>query len=325
MKIPLSIRSIYEEQSEYYKKLKQIVDNRIASIKEEQWHYESRIKEPNSFCLKIESGRFKDVTKLEDVFACTLVVKNATELATAEEKIAERFTIQHKRPQNPNFTHKAPESFPFDDLRIYATLSTDLSLPPTGLENIIFEIQLKTFLQHAWTIATHDLVYKTDDVNWSKQRIAFQIKAMLEHAELSILEAERLAQSDAISKKTKQTEDIIKIISVIKSHWNNTDLPKDLRRLSENILHLLNALHKDIAYLEKILNKEKKNEDGSLPLNLSPYGVIVQSIIKHDKEPIIKYITTKKNNKNIFLIVLHSEIELPPELPRENCINAILF
>lgn len=324
MKIPRSIRTIYQEQFEICERMKKIIDNRMTSIKNPQWHYESRIKELSSFCLKIESGRF-DIKGLEDTFACTLVVRNATEILTAEKKISEYFNIKYKRPNNPHFTHKDPESFPFDDLRIYATLSKDISLPDTGLENIIFEIQLKTFLQHAWTIATHDLVYKTDDENWGKQRIAFQIKAMLEHAELSILEADRLSKSNAISKKTNKTENILSIMSIIKSHWDEPDLPTDLKRLSENISSLLGALKKDNNYLNEILNKEKHDNHGSLPLNLSPYGTIIQSIIKYDRKIIIEYITKKQNNRKKFRIVIHPEIEFPPEIKKENFINAILF
>ena len=67
-------------------------------------------------------------------------------------------------------------------------------------------MQVKTFLQHAWGIATHDLIYKTDDVSWSRQRIAYQIKAMLEHAEMSIQEAGRLAEAVALSKTQHDSE-----------------------------------------------------------------------------------------------------------------------
>jgi len=192
MKIPLSIRRAYEEQEDHYKRLKELVDKKIKALIDSRWHYVSRIKEITSYCLKLESGRFEDLKNMEDYFACTIVVTSAAELETAQELIQTKFDIKAKRPKSANFTLKDSNSFPFDDLRLHICLKSDPALPPTGLEGTIFELQLKTFLQHAWAISTHDLVYKTDDVHWSKERIAYQIKAMLEHAELSIYEAEKM-------------------------------------------------------------------------------------------------------------------------------------
>ncbi len=89
MKIPGSIRRIYEEKEEDYKKLKGIVDIKFASLKDSRWHYESRIKSIDSFCLKLESGR-----PIDDFFACTIVVANATELEKAKELVESVFHTQ---------------------------------------------------------------------------------------------------------------------------------------------------------------------------------------------------------------------------------------
>ncbi len=193
-------------------------------------------------------------------------------------------------------------------------------MPPTGLENLLFEIQIKTFLQHAWVIATHDLVYKTDDVNWSKERIAYQIKAMLEHAELSIYEAETIAQSTALAKTNRRTQEIREIISMLKLHWNETDLPSNLSRLAENIHTLLAALRIRISDIDTILNREKSDSNGVLPLNLSPYGVLVQAILKQRKSTIIQYLTGNKDKRKI---LIPSEIDLPPEILETTCVNGI--
>jgi ppGpp synthetase/RelA/SpoT-type nucleotidyltranferase len=100
------------------------------------------------------------------------------------------------------------------DLRLYVTLPDSPALPPTDLSDVVFEVQIKTFLQHAWSIATHDLLYKTDAVNWSKERIAYQIKARREHAEISIQEAEDLATSAALAKEDRKTVRVKKGISL---------------------------------------------------------------------------------------------------------------
>ena len=186
MKVPASIRRLHEDQKAINDRLKAAIDERMRGLKNPRWHYESRVKELPSFALKIESGRFDNPRSLEDFFACTIVVANSTEIDEAEKLIDENFALQERRPQHPSHTHKASYAFPFDDLRLYVALADKPSVPPTDLIGIVFEVQIKTFLQHAWSIATHDLLYKTDDANWSKERIAYQIKAMLEHAEVSI-------------------------------------------------------------------------------------------------------------------------------------------
>lgn len=323
MKIPLSIRRTYDEQEERYNRLKVLVDKKIKSFRDSRWHYESRVKEINSFCLKIESGRVRDPKNLEDFFACTIVVVNATEIEKAKNLVGKEFNIISTRPRSANFTHKNPDSFPFDDLRIYAKLKQDTALRPTGLEDILFEIQIKTFLQHAWAISTYDLVYKTDDVNWSKQRIAYQIKAMLEHAELSIYEVESISQSKVISKMNPRTHDVRAIISLIKRQWDISDLPKDLRRLSENILGLIGPIKISITDLEIILETERTNNNGVLTLNLSPYGVIVQALLKQKKHKMIEYLITKIKDKQKPLVLIPLEIEIPHEIAKEDCVNAI--
>ena len=122
-------------------------------------------------------GRFEEPAALEDFFACTVVVANTSELNQAEEMIRKNFKLRERRPKGKKTTHKTPAAFPFDDLRLYVTVRDDPPMPPTDLSGIAFEVQIKTFLQHAWAIATHDLVFKSDEVDWGKQRIAYQCQS----------------------------------------------------------------------------------------------------------------------------------------------------
>ena len=323
MKIPLSIRRIYDDQYSCNERLKEAVDRKMLSLKSERWHYESRIKDAKSFALKIESGRFTNLMELEDFFACTIVVSNAKELNDTEALISSEFSIIERRPKDQTITHKTPDAFPFDDLRIYAMMKPEPALPLTGLEGIKFELQIKTFLQHAWSIATHDLLYKTDDVDWNKQRIAYQIKAMLEHAELSILEADRLAASGVLGKQNTRTTEITKGISLLRSKWNPDDLPDDLRRLSENIISLINEIKIDISRLGEILDKEKAEGRGALTRNLSPFGVVIQSLLSEEKDKMISFLKLK--GKSRMRVVIPAEIDFPNCLDREDCVNAIFI
>ena len=301
-------------------RLKVLVDERMVGLKQSRWHYESRVKELLSFALKIESGRFQRPDALEDFFACTLVVANANQIAEAEKLVDENFTIKFRRPKQQNQTHKASDSFPFDDLRLYVTLRPNPALPPSDLADILFELQIKTFLQHAWAIATHDLLYKTDDVNWSKERIAYQIKATLEHAEISIQEADALAASSALAREDTRTVALNEGIDLIKAQWTGDELPADVRRLAENVMNLLAGLRLKVNRLEEILQEGKTKREGAHPSNLSPYATIVQYLFEAEGDKMAALLKNENGRTKLFI---PTEIELPADLNVAELRNAV--
>lgn len=232
----------------------------------------------------------------------------------------ENFIIKFRRPRQQNQTHKASNSFPFDDLRLYVTLRPNPSLPPSDLTDVLFELQIKTFLQHAWSIATHDLLYKTDDVNWSKERIAYQIKAMLEHAEISIQEAEALASSSALAREDAHTVALKEGINLVKAQWTGDELPADVRRLAENVMNLLAGLRLKLDRLEEILEDGKAKREGAHPSNLSPYTTIVQYLFEAEKDKMASLLKNENGRTKIFI---PTEIELPADLNVAELRNAV--
>jgi ppGpp synthetase/RelA/SpoT-type nucleotidyltranferase len=322
MKVPSSIRRLYQAQIEPCTRLKSVVDQRVEAVRQPKWHYESRLKSEEDFALKLETGRFTDTDNLEDFFGCMLVVTNSLELRKAEQLLLERFELCSRRPPQDNWTHKSPDSFPFDDLRLYMRLKDDPALPPTGLEHIVFEFQIRTFLQHAWSIAVHDLIYKSPDVDWNTERIAFQIKAMLEHAELSIQEAETLAKSSILGKTNKSTKSTKECIALLQELWGSEYLPRDVRRLASNILKLLEPLDMSTKQLKKILSEEKSTYNNILPINLSPYATIVQSLFRHELGKMEDLLTSEKTS---FKVVIVGEVDLPEGVNKERYRNAIFI
>ena len=97
MKIPGSVRTLYHSYLDEYQDLKSRVDTLFLAKKRNRWHYESRIKEIQSFALKIESGRGFRGRTLEDLFACTLVVENPAALPGAESLVQNNFTVEERR------------------------------------------------------------------------------------------------------------------------------------------------------------------------------------------------------------------------------------
>lgn len=297
MKVVNSIREIYDQRVSVYKSLKTEVDTFFISNKKDRWHFESRVKELISFALKAETSRVEKISELEDFFGACLVVENSSSVEDALDIIKSRFEIVYQRPKNQGETHKSPNSFEFDDLRLYLRIPQNPDRRSKGIENIIFELQLKTFLQHAWSIATHSLIYKGSDSNWASSRIAFQVKAMLEHAELSISESDALSKSPLVNKTSKKTEMSKLIISYLRDTWDEDQLPKDLIRLSTNVLELMNIFYLDIGAL-KTISVQSQYIGNKPKTNISPFNAITLAIIEHFDD-VSKRL--KKKKKKIFL------------------------
>lgn len=295
MKIPSSIKSLYESQFENQRNLQAFVDEQLRPIAtEKDWLYLSRIKGLESFTLKLESGRFNRTTNLEDFFGCSLVIKNENEIDECKSKIEEFFIIKYQRPNSLLEMKKRSDSFPFDDLRLYVTLKPDKALSPKNeiLLGLIFEIQIKTFLQHAWCISTHDLIYKTDLINWNKERIAYQVKALLENAETSIKHADLIAQTvhQRISIEIKTLNELI---NVFKEIFDPDLLPKDLRRLAQNALTLTKSINLE---LQTFITLMKENKVLLNKKNLTPFASIVSLCIQCNK------VGHNEKDKNIYYI-----------------------
>lgn len=322
MKIPRSIRQLYEDQKAVNDRLRETVSQRMAGLRKEHWHYQCRVKELQSFALKIESGRVPKPNALEDFFACTLVVANTSEIAEAEEVVAKAFSVRQRRPKDTARTHKTADAFPFDDLRMYVKLRSGADVPPSDLNDVVFEVQIKTFLQHAWAIATHDLIYKADDANWSKARIAYQIKAMLEHAEAAIEEADRLADSKTLKRTDDRTKWLGEAIALLRAQWGEDELPKNVRRLAENVGDLVRALSLDIPTIRGVLDDGKARREGRHPANLSPYATVVQYLFESRREQFVKYLSDEQP-KSKTKALISQEVELPADVDPARLRNAV--
>ncbi|MBT2623518.1 hypothetical protein [Chryseobacterium sp. ISL-6] len=322
MKIVQSIEAIYEEQKILNQLLKNRVDDIFTRIKESSWHYFSRLKQLESFALKLETGRFNDPQKLEDFFACTIVVENLDQIKRVTSLIQRNFNVISKRPQSSKLTHKESSSFQFDDLRIYVSLTQEEFLPEEPIAKITFEIQVKTFLQHAWSLATHDLIYKSDEINWPKERIAYQIKAMLEQAEVTISGVNGLINVPEVLKDNYETTQQKKILKFYKEYFDLDDLPKDIVRLCKNTNEFIGALNINVVHLREILKEENKLKRGVYQKNLSPFLLVVQSVINQRPSLIQTFLNEDTSQK--FKIILPKELEIHT-LSIKNEVNIVKF
>ena len=271
------------------------------------WFFLSRIKADDSFALKVETGRVPDPEHLEDFFACTIVVPTIPEIMDAEHVVMESYDRKERRPARDDWTTKESFSFRFDDLRLYVARRPSASGKDAELEGVVFEVQIKTILQHAWSVATHDMIYKSDTVSWSLERIAYQVKAMLEHAEVAIANAEQLARAPAVAKEDRRTADVIRLISHLRDFWTDDQLPLDVKRLANAIVELLRGCRLSVDKLPEIIRAEK-GRVGIVPTNLSPYAFTVQALA-HNGTVDFQRVVDQMRSEN--RIVVHGGMDLP--------------
>ena len=279
----------------------------MNDVKKPHWHYFSRIKNLESYALKMETGRF-NVDHLEDFFACTIVVKDNNEINYVKEIIKEFYEEHYVRPKKPDYTCKDASSFVFDDLRSYGKLKNNPKLPPTSINNVLFEIQIKTFLQHAWTLATYDRTYKSKKNDWGEMRIAYQIKAMLENIELSISQIDTIKKSTLVKKSNPTLKRYEKIENILINNWIDALLPKSEIRSSliQNIDIMLKKIKVTPDDIDSILKNEEHRVHG-LKKSLPPYFGILQLIINHKKSKIESFLKDNKFDK--FMLVVPCELD----------------
>jgi len=310
LKIDKRTRDAFGDQLAINRRVREQVALR-QNLFDENWHFISRLKGEESFALKVEAGICDENLVIDDFFACTVVVRNSTEIAAATKIIEDNFDVVKRRPNSPVKTKSRPTEFQFDDLRMYVRLKPGYA-GASEIHSVVFEVQVKTFLQHAWAIATHDLTYKTDEVNWARFRVASQIRAMLEHAELSIERFDSLASSNIIAKEYQEYVDADRIISALRERFDPAALPKDLQRLALAINVALMALGVTAEECMECLDKDTAAGRGVKELNLSPYSIVLQSVLAHREFDTGK-LTAKADRKQKYRPIMLSKAVTVPD------------
>lgn len=191
---PLILTQKYTESRPFVSEVAERVKSTIISFCEKsKYAFTYRVKELDSLAEKIETGRFKKWSDLDDFFACTIIVPTLLE----EQKVIDfiRNTFETVKINKRGQTKKPPEAFRFDSTRITCKLRKPEGVEIVGFSiyGICFEIQIKSAFEHAWSVTTHALTYKSGVIDWKRLRLASQIKATVEQLDTLILSFEQAA------------------------------------------------------------------------------------------------------------------------------------
>lgn len=206
--------------------------------------FTDRAKTLESFAEKLETGRFARWSDVDDRYACTIIVPTLEEEDGVIAFIEKAFAVREIKRRSS--TEKDPQLFRFDSTRISATLKTaDADLAELPLYKVLFEVQVRTAYEHAWSVSTHALVYKADKVDWRRLRIAAQMKALVEQLDLTSVAFDEMAEKISPSEWPDVTVRR-KIVEAYKQWFVGGIIPvecapKDWTRFAENILGLIRA------------------------------------------------------------------------------------
>lgn len=199
-----------------------------------------RAKDIESLRDKMETGRYPDFKSIDDAIAFSIVIDTLDQEDEVRRFIRNAFTVSSMKSGN---TIRDERTFDFDSTRMYCRLIDNLE---TGIGEIIFEVQIRTLLQHAWSKITHRHVYKAQVYDSRAGRLAAELMAQLEAADRTF------SRFDAVSKTVKVVarQDVVlsnsltaMIDELVKSGTIPSEMrPANGRRLGEN---MLSAIRKD--------------------------------------------------------------------------------
>lgn len=301
MKISGSVRELYNSLKEQSVPLKEYIDDILKPYcKNNHFDYYSRIKSEESFAEKIELGRLE----INDFLGATVVVSQYSQIDLVKKYLSNDFELLEKKPNSA----KRPQDFDFDSYRYYYKLKDSLNTEKLEYRNIKFEIQIVTLLEKAWSSIFHDYSYKTNDINWMKERLSYQIKTLLKNADMMIHEADMLSESSYIKDNCDTYEVLNNIKNILQKYWKEDFLScNNLKRQCESIQNLLKITQIDIDELDNLIKQETLKGKGAKLLNLSPYSSVVQALFDTKNQKFLN--NTKKNKKSFILVV--DEIEVP--------------
>ncbi|MFD1811783.1 hypothetical protein [Rhodococcus gannanensis] len=186
MPVPSAVKNRYASTESAALSLKQYVEFTLRPwCERHSYPFLGRIKAVESISEKLEGGRYKSWLDIDDMYACTIVVPTREHIGSVTAFLNAKFNNLSVKDRLS--TRKHPSVYRFDSTRWIGKVPPDstATLAP-GTRDLKFEVQVPTAFEHAWAVATHDIVYKSSSYDWKALRIASLLKASVEQIELII-------------------------------------------------------------------------------------------------------------------------------------------
>ena len=202
-----------------------------------------------------------------------------------EERALEflRHTYQEIKTRLRGSSKKDPAVFRFDATRFIGKLKPAPDIAQDSeLLTINFEVQIRTAFEHAWSVTTHALAYKTNQVDWKTLRLAAQLKASVEQLDGLILGFESMAS--VVTEHLWPEVEAKRIIEhKFKTLIDNGQIPRELLpsswgRFCDNVLSLFKEISHDRSKIVQDTNTLLNLISSKLEKSTEPYPVSITLI-----------------------------------------------
>lgn len=237
-------------------------------------------KQLSSILDKIETGRYSSFFDIDDVIAFSVVVDTSS-----QEKEVRSFlrSVFHVKSIKSKTSIQDERAFDFDCTRVYCQI-IDKTGARKNIDAIVFEVQIRTILQHAWSKITHPHVYKASGFDPRKARLAAELMAQIESADrtFSRFSTSSRAVKSVVRQEVVACSGILKMLDRLESDGviPSESRPLNGRRLAENIYKSIrgrkNNYEKAIVEIERFM----RNEADPFPVSVSLYQLSIVALLQ---------------------------------------------
>ena len=248
----------YRAALQQYKLLQTVVMQKINELVTQSGielnSVESRIKTEDSFTEKLErkGHKYMSINDITDIFGARITVfynEDVDRIAAMVEKL---FDIDWTNSVDKRKMHQY-NSFGYNSLHYICRLPESLYADPLHpeLNRIPFELQMRTALQHVWSVIQHDIGYKSEiETPIEHQRDFSRLAGLLELADnefsrirAAIIEYRRRVQS---LMQNGQLDQIALDADTLSSYLDKhpfDDLNHRIAAINHAELHHTSAMH----------------------------------------------------------------------------------
>ena len=185
-------QSNYPIYKQFTNRLKLLFEKLLISNGISFLQIETRVKSLPSFLDKvyrlISTNKFLS-NNFNDLVGIRLITYYNEDVYQIAALIEREFDFHSKNSEYESH-NRSPDQFGYSSLHYKISLSPQLSYPVEldKFKNIVFEVQIRTVVQHAWATIDHKIRYKTaEEIPRDIQREIFQLSALFELADNQFL------------------------------------------------------------------------------------------------------------------------------------------